>query len=651
MAEIEQKDPRDDDRPESNSERGEGGFDIKITDAQAAQDLQAGITFDSDKRVLVDAKDSGNKTKTSLNGLEKLHIDAVNLMGGQGISVALSNDTDPGSVPNLNSLAEGAPSFTPGADVTLEIGANDAGLLTAAHVDTLGDARDFAAAGIDHISLDIASEVHSNNLDSAIAGGTLDGINLGDLHAVSGNFQAGGINHGLELEVGNANGPAVHLSDASAHTLLNDGLSFAAHDNISVDAHSTHLSNSLKDLQKLHIDTVSLAAGSDAAMQNTIHLNLYTSTNPGTMADVLVGGLPDFTHSADVTLDLLNTADISQSGDNTLVGDLARLEDSALVNSLVDHGIDHLAIHEALNVTAGSDWMQLDSINTVHQLNTKLSFELDVAGGTGTSVAGSVSLDKAIHNEFITTGHVAPSNFDDLIKALSESGVNDFVIEKGNVEITDGLASALVDSGMIHALPGANLILDATSDVAKVHSTDTDSYARLSTSLKSMADLGVDEVIAGKANKVYVDLGLPVDDANAMNDIHALLKALDPANAAKAIALDADGIPLGVSMIMSDEMMQNIADHGGFSVDDLKHLQHLGVTEIAVVSTTVGLSAHESAQAAGLVTDENAAKFADSQSAPAPTPLPVAPIMPDVKVIGMEDPLHPILDPTHITHH
>ena len=609
--------------------------------------LSDGLSFAAHDNITVDAGTGHTHLSNSLKGLEKLSIDSVALQAGQEITVALTAG-ESGAM-GLDALAAGAPSFTPGADVTLEIGSTDAHLLTDAgtHIQTDGTA--FANAGIDHISLDIHSV--ANNLDGAIASGSLDTISLGNLGVVSGNFQAGGINHGLELEVGNAGGAAVHLSDAHAATLLSDGLSFAAHDNITVDAHSTHLSNSLKDLQKLHIDTVSLAAGSDAAMQNTIHLNLYTSTNPGTMADVLVGGLPDFTHSADVTLDLLNTTDISQSGDNTLVGDLARLEDSALVNSLVDHGIDHLAIHEALNVTAGSDWMQLDSINTVHQLNTKLSFELDVAGGTGTSVAGSVSLDNAIHNEFITTGHVAPSNFDDLIKALSESGVNDFVIEKGNVEITDGLASALVDSGMIHALPGANLILDATADVAKVNSTDTDSYARLSTSLKSMADLGVDEVVAGKANKVYVDLGLPVDDANAMNDIHALLKALDPANAAKAIALDADGIPLGVSMIMSDEMMQNISSHGGFSVEDLQHLQHLGVTEIAVLATTAGPSAQESAVAAGLVTSQHATEFANTQANPVPTPLPVAPIMPDVKVIGMEDPLHPILDPTHITHH
>ena len=138
----------------------------------------------------------------------------------------------------LDALAAGAPSFTPGADVTLEIGSTDAHLLTDAgtHIQTDGTA--FANAGIDHISLDIHSV--ANNLDGAIASGSLDTISLGNLGVVSGNFQAGGINHGLELEVGNAGGAAVHLSDAHAATLLSDGLSFAAHDNITVDAGTGH---------------------------------------------------------------------------------------------------------------------------------------------------------------------------------------------------------------------------------------------------------------------------------------------------------------------------------------------------------------------------------------------------------------------------
>ena len=623
-------------------------FAVHLSDANAATLLADGLSFAAHDNITVDAGDTGHThLSNSLKGLEKLSIDSVNLMGGAGASDTIMLTNGESGDMGLNALAQGAPSFTANHDVTLEIGASDAHLLNAAGVDAQGDAIHFANAGIDHISLDIHGDVASHSLDTAITTGSLDGINLGDLHAVSGGFQAGGINHGLELEVGNAGGTAVHLSDANAATLLADGLSFAAHDNITVDAHSTHLSNSLKDLEKLHVDSVSLAVASDAAAQNTIHLNLYTSTNPGTMADILVGGLPDFTHSADVTLDLLNTANIQGLSGSNIEADLTRLEDSALVNSIVDHGIDHLAIHEALNVSGGYDWMHLNEINTIHGFNNGLSFELDIKGGTGTSVAGALSLDDAIHQEFITTGHTAPSNFDDLIQALSESGINDFVIEKGNVEITDGLASALVDSGMVHALPGANLILDATADVATYQASD---YARLSTSLKSMADLGVDEVLAGSAHKVYMDLGLPVNDVNAMNDISALLASLDPNDAARAIAQNASGAALGVSMVMSDQMMQNIVSHGGFSIDDLRHLQHLGVTEIAVLTSTNGSIAQESLVAAQLVTSQHALDFTNAQTSPAPTPLPVAPIMPDVKVIGIDDPLHPILDPTHITH-
>jgi LysM repeat protein len=594
------------------------------------------LSFAGGDHVTVDVATGHTHLSTSLNGLEKLHIDSVNLLavGGEAtIAAGL------GEGASLNGLAQGAPSFT-GGSVTLDIAASDAAALTAAGVNTLGDAQAFTAAGIDHITLD----VNGATLESQIAAGTIDGINLGDLAAVSGNFQAGGMAHGLELQTGAG---VAHISDTSAATLLADGLSFAGGDHVVMDAHGTHLANSLSDLQKLHVDAVSLAIGSDAANHGGIHLDLFSDANPGSMSSVLAGGLPDFTQAGNVTLDLLNTSDITSVGSNTLIGDLNLLNNSATVNNLVEHGIDQLAIHEALNVTTGNDWMQFDSLTTAHQLNAKLGFEINIAGGSNQSI----SLDSALDKEFVTTGH-APGNFDDLLKSLSDSGINDFVLEKGNVEITDGLASALVDSGMIHALPGANLILDAAGDVSTVVPGDTlSNIARLSTSLKSMADLGVEDVAAGSAHKVYVDLGLPSTDSNAMRDIHALLASLDPVNEAKAIAHDAGGNALGVSIVMSSDMMNTISSNGGFSVQDLQHLQHLGVTEIAVVGTSSISSSTNNVVNAGLVTSETEAAFVASQTNPAPSPLPVPVIVPDVKVIGTTDPLHPLLDPTHISHH
>jgi len=208
----------------------------------------------------------------------------------------------------------------------------------------------------------------------------------------------------------------------------------------------------------------------------------------------------------------------------------------------------------------------------------------------------------------------------------------------------------LVDSGMIHALPGANLILDATADVASLTAGNAaTNYAHLSTSLKSMADLDVDEVVAGTARKVYIDLGLPVKDPDAMKDISALLASLD--SGVKALAFDASGKALDVSMVMSKQMMQDITSQGGFSANDLMHLRHLGVTEFAVLDYTRGSTSQAlgSAYDAGLTPSVNYTDFSNSASgSPAQSPLTVAPIMPDVKVIGLTDPLHSILDPTHI---
>ncbi|MBT8552125.1 hypothetical protein G6731_09180, partial [Polynucleobacter paneuropaeus] len=76
---------------------------------------------------------------------------------------------------------------------------------------------------------------------------------LNSLHTAATDLAAHNV--GLQLEVGHI-GPdasALHISAAQAQTLIADGLSFVAHDNIAMDvsAGTTHLSNSLKDLEKL----------------------------------------------------------------------------------------------------------------------------------------------------------------------------------------------------------------------------------------------------------------------------------------------------------------------------------------------------------------------------------------------------------------
>ena len=175
---------------------------------------------------------------------------------------------------------------------------------------------------------------------------------------------------------------------------------------------------------------------------------------------------------------------------------------------------------------------------------------------------------------------------------------------------------------------------------------DTD-IARLSTSLKSMADLGVDGVMSGNAHQLFVDLGLPTGDFSAMNDIHQLLSALDPANTAKPIAFDANGQQVGISLIISDAEAASIKAGNGFTESDLVHLSHLGVTDVVVGGSTNDSKSLFDAQlttkeAYDAATNDLATKSAATTGS--------QPVLPDVKVIGQADPLHEILDPTKLHH-
>jgi hypothetical protein len=245
------------------------------------------------------------------------------------------------------------------------------------------------------------------------------------------------------------------------------------------------------------------------------------------------------------------------------------------------------------------DWMDIGTINTLHQHG--FTYDQYVTGGDDASNPSSLdaALDKelgALVEEGLLSSDdlgatsdalngidllrfTTPDKFGDLLQALTASGVSDFVVDSGDVVVSDALASALVSAGMLQALPDANLVLDATKQVV-------DNYAHLSTSLKAMAELGVNGVEIGNADHLYIDLGLPVHDAIAMSDISQLLRTLDPANGATPInAHNADGRPVDISLVISGDVASAIAEAGGFTAADVLHLENLGINHIAVVET------------------------------------------------------------------
>ena len=555
-------------------------FDISISDVHAAEllTIHPDASFSSTDFVTVDADAASTHLHNSLKDLQKLHIDQVSLAGGaEDIHGLGGNTIDLGAGSLHDAVSAGLPVFNSG-EITLDTSVASLDGLSSSDVSAL------SAAHIDEVYVDLAN---SGDINAAFTNGPIDSI------ASAANVFNGVDGHPeFEINVGNtvdhtgalvAGQSTVHISDVNAATLLGDGLSFAEHNHVTVDADaaSTHLHNSLKDLQKLHIDQVSL--GDHQAIIVDTHATGELSRD---LIGTLSASLPNFDHWGDVTVDLQNSTNHSSHVLNAIVNQGSAPDLASFSDNLVNHGVDHLAIHDAIDLGLGnSDWMNLSSISQIHLTHSPsvngLNFTLDMSGS---SDGAAISFDNAISHETFDgidfSGIATDTGFDSLISALQESGVHEFRIETGKVEITDHLASALDESGMLSALPSADLTLDASSEVK---GAGDDAYVHLATSANSLATMGVDQVDIGSAKKVYLDLhdlGLPANDPAAMQDIHALLQSLDPANGAKFIGSSTDNPT--VILGMSTDMLHMISSEGGLSNDDISHLKNMGVTEIAV---------------------------------------------------------------------
>ena len=569
-----------------------------------------------------------------------MHIDAVGLAGSENATTGLggnyvSLDHNVGGTVDsiLHSGAGPLPHFD--GDITLT---TDASHLLPGF--SSSDATLLGNAGIDAVYLDASSSVSGGAFDLGNFGSTLGG-GFESLHTAAMDLHTASVE--LELDVGNtvdganhlaAGQSTVHISDANAASLLSNGLSFAEHNHVTLDAAghdinvaSTHLTNSLKDLQKLHIDQVHLSGDS------TVNFDSHNTFTSDSLRATLASSLPIFDHDANVVLDFGDSKTLSEELDilASVTGATAKFESI---------GIDEFHGTTNLSASDNADWSHIMSdISSIHGVDTAARFEIGLADHSG----ALQNLDAELSG---LSGFTTPDHFGSLISTLQGIGVNDFQIESGNVEISDDLTSALADSGMLHALPGADIVLDASNEV--VHGGTRNSYVHLSTNLNTMAALNVDSVDVGAANKVYLDiqdLGLPTGDKTAMDEIRDLLRSLDPAGDAKWINGGYDSHqPESVSLVMSSNLLEQIANsfdilENHTSAADFSHqLSELGINNIAVrLDNGLDGDATIEAKASANAAIEKLFNPADHTYVP-----------PTVTVIGETDPLHDILDPTKL---
>jgi hypothetical protein len=519
--------------------------------------------------------------------------------------------------------------------------------------------------GIDNVQINLADQdaltnllsIDSAKFDQQLA--SLDGISL--------------------TTIDMAAGASVSLSDADASALLADGLSFAADDSISLQAEagSTHLSTSLKDLQKLGVDAVAVAG---AAVADVLHVNL------GGGEVLTTANVPSFDTDLNVTLGVSNAAELAQiaslggaalagmgidnvelslagqvelndlliSAGNTDSGlsfDLAALNNDALTVSTIDMGGS--AINSAAHITdadvatlvdaglhfAANDYISVDasaaqgthlsaSLQELHKLGVDtlnlsqhagdsalmgdlgdLTRSLKAAGLDLGLFASDLAADSALLSkvetfDWVNNGvdfslHIdtpaaapAPQSVDnllgfvdngidllniglsddatwgDLIGTLRDAGLGNVeVASQASVSISDDLSAALYESGMLHALPDAAIAIDA--GVNKV----------LNTSLKAMADLGVDSVNAD--HKVYVELGIKPEDMATVADLGDLFSAFGLHSDAPDTHLFGEN---GAGLVIDQTTFNNL---GEANIETLVgQLSKLGFTELDVVGAT-----------------------------------------------------------------
>jgi hypothetical protein len=575
---------------------------------------------------------------TSLKDLESLNIAAVSVAGG-GLTVDLGSA-------DFNGLVGGLPAFT-GGPVTLALDSDAHGGITElnAIANLAGGSGAGLTADLDTLANHGISDI---SIEQLAAGDFSSDSALAALH----NLDAA-IHLADQAHAGHATGDHLTLSitDAQAGVLASHHFgSFDSSMDVSVHGHSTHLSTSLKDLEILnvgHVDIANGLIGTDSIEHVSIDLGSI-SLNSSEAIHNLENALPYFSLDASEAAKGAIGLDVTVDLTHQQLSDLAYASpsiSSELLAALNDAGITGIGSVDSLEaaIAGPADWMNVGTIEQLHSHG--FNYEQHLVGSS--DHAAPISLDAALDKELASlvddgtlnanavtaTDHAlhgidllnftTPDKFGDLLHALTASGVSDFVVDSGDVVVSDALASALVDAGMLQALPDANLVLDVSAQVVE-------NYAHLATSLKAMAELGVNGIETGHADHLYIDLGLPVHDASAMSDISHLLSTLDPANHATDIAHNQDGKPVDISLVISGDVASAIAEAGGFTAADALHLENLGIKQIAVVETP----GHAANAADALF---NAASSAHVE-------------LPPVQLIGAPDPMHDELLNHSITH-
>jgi hypothetical protein len=458
---------------------------LSLSEDQAQELIDAGLNFAANDEITldVDQEVTGTHLSTSLKDLQKLGVDAVSVGMGvdfdnnpdtvNGINLDLGGaqglDLGLGALPMFGDT-DGTPGLSPEEDAALHVTLN---VDSADFSSIVGAASSLSYAGIDSLELaDVQNESQLENLLNDTA--SLEALQNAHLD--------------LGLNLGNG-----HQIDVAAFSIDSDNQITL---NASPESTGTHLSTSLKDLQKLGVDAVQASAGP---------LSLYL----GEGTDALSGSnLPKFAGIADVTLNLAPGQQLTEIKD--------------LSATLKASGIDYVSMDWA-DVLQGDE----DAINMVMGagIDFKMAnaMQLNVEDPTAEALMHLDTLLQYLLNEVGSSYSLSPDiGMGDLVNEGIDIGVNFSQLFKSPfVTIGDDLAAALSEAGMLYALPDAGVQIDAGT------------ANHLQTSLKAMAEMGVDHVLANAG--AQVDLGETFNKDDLTELLTHFVKTVDDSTGIQAI--------------------------------------------------------------------------------------------------------------------
>ncbi|AJP72617.1 beta strand repeat-containing protein [Sphingomonas hengshuiensis] len=481
---------------------------ITITETQAAALASGNISFADGDAVTVIS--DGTQLNTSLKGLADLGVDSVAVTDGVSVlSLGLGGSLDKISLGRAVSFTDAQ------SDASLDVTVTVDGGKLAAGFDTSAIAGTLAASGVDHIGVTGDGALTMNYAQAnAIteAGLTFDaGADITVTASVS---QIESLDLvGVGIDHIDANGAGATITDATAAALSAGGTDFVQSDVITVTAVGTELTTTLKGLQDLHVDKVAVETGVEV-----LHVDA------GDLSQVEASDLPQFDVSqSDTSLDVTLRVSISD------LSDLDRLG-----TSLSEAGIDHFG---------------LDADPASYSAEEQASMASITAATGITFVQDSASSSTLSFSSFLTTSTDSDDSAD--THASTEP-----------VEILDGAAASLFESGMLNAFTADSLVVDAT-----------DSGQYLATTLRDIADYGIDQVhVESGSGPVYVQFGALSGDG--LSEIQSLFNHLT-SEGPSSIFSGNDQIALVVDAQVADALSQI---EGAFD-----QLASIGFTEVDVL--------------------------------------------------------------------